>query len=122
MRSARSTGALIEVGGLAFSDWTSFGFNATQASDWARAGFDAFAAALALGDGFNLESAVHERSLVLRVAADWKGADLRSFEGLQWHQAGFRVKDALRWRSTNHSISSAMAIRAGYVKDERSAQ
>jgi hypothetical protein len=122
MRSPKSKGALIEVAGLAFSDWATFGFTAAQASDWARAGFDAFEAALALGDGFNLVSAVHERSLVLRVAADWKGADLRGVEGLHWHQAGFRVKEALRWRSTNRSISTTMAIRAGYVKDERSAQ
>jgi hypothetical protein len=113
---------LIDVEGPALPDWEAFGFDATQASDWARAGFDAFGAALALGDGFNLVSAVHERSLLHQIAADWGDAGLRSVEGLHWHQAGFRVKEALRWRSTNHSISSAMAIRAGYVKEETDAQ
>jgi hypothetical protein len=109
---------LIDVGGLALSDWEAFGFDTAPASDWATAGFDAFEAALALGDGFNLTSAVRERSLLHQTAGDWIDAELRSVEGLHWHQAGFSAKEALRWRARNHSVSSAMAIRAGYVKDE----
>jgi hypothetical protein len=118
MRFPRRQGALIDVRGLALPDWETFGFDAAQASDWGRKGFDAFEVALALGDGFNLMSAVHECSLLHQTAADWRDAGLRSVEGLHWHQAGFSVKEALRWRATNHSVSSAMAIRAGYVKDE----
>jgi len=95
-----------------------FGFDAAQASDWALEGFDAFETALALGDGFNLMSAVHEHSMLHRMAADWRDAGLRSVEGLHWHQAGFNVKETLRFRATNHDVSSAMAIRARYVKDE----
>jgi len=121
MRFPRRKGALINVGGLASPDWVTFGFG-PQASDWAQAGFDAFEAALALGDGFNLMSAVHERSMLHRIAADWRDAGLQSVEGLHWHQAGFNVKETLRWRATNHSVSSAMAIRAGYVKDEYGTQ
>lgn len=117
MRFPRRQGALIDVGGLALPEWEIFGFDAAQASDWARAGFDAFEVSLALGDGFNLMSAVHERSLLHQTAADWRDARLRSVEGLHWHQAGFSVREALRWRATNHSVSSAMAIRAGYIKD-----
>ena len=124
MHFPRRKGTLINVGGLASTDWQTFGFDAAQASDWAHAGFDAFEAALALGDGFNLMSAVHERSMLHRIAADWRDAGLRSVEGLHWHQSGFIVKITLRSRATNHSISTATAtatataIRAGYVKDE----
>ena len=118
MRSPRRKSALVEVGGLVLPDWETFGFDAAQASDWARSGFDAFEAALALGDGFNLMSAIHERSLLLRVAADWGETELRSVEGLHWHQGGFSLGEALRWRARNCSVSLAMAIRAGYVKDE----
>jgi hypothetical protein len=118
MRSARRKGALLDVGGLALPDWEAFDFDATQASDWGRTGFDAFEAALALGDGFNLTSAVHVRSLLHQTATDWRDAGLGCVEGLRWHQAAFSVKEALRWRARNHSVSLAMAIRDGYVKDE----
>jgi len=85
MRPPRRKGALIDVGGLDLSDWEALGFDTAPTSDWATVGFDAFEAALALGDGFNLTSAVHERSLLHRVAADWSEAELRSVEGLHWY-------------------------------------
>jgi len=106
------------VGELVSPDWEMFGFDAAQASDWALEGFDAFETALALGDGINLLSAVHERSMLHRMAADWRDVGLRSVEGLHWHRAGFNVKETLRFRATNHDVLSARASRDGYVKDE----
>ena len=100
------------------ADWEAFGFDASEASDWGRANFDALEAAVALGDGFTFVSAVHVRSMLRRTAAAWRDAGLGSVEGLHWHQAGFTAKEALRWRARNHNVSSAGAIRDGYVKDE----
>jgi hypothetical protein len=118
MRFGRPRKVLIEVVAIAHQDWETFDVDASEASDWGRAGFDAFEAALALGDGFNLMSAVHERSMLHQTTAAWRAAGLGCVEGLHWHQAGFTVKETLQWRARNHNVSSAMAIRAGYVKDE----
>ena len=117
MRFGRRGGVLIEVGVAARQDWEALGFDASKASDWGHVGFDAFEAALALGDGFNLMSADHVRSMLHQSAAAWREAGLGCVEGLHWHQAGFTVKEELRWRASHHTVSSAMAIRDGYEKD-----
>ena len=117
MRFGRRGGVLIEVGVAARQDWEALGFDASKASDWGHVGFDAFEAALALGDGFNLMSADHVRSMLHQSAAAWREAGLGCVEGLHWHQAGFTVKEALRWRASHHTASSVMAMRDGYEKD-----
>jgi hypothetical protein len=100
------------------ADWEAFGFDVSEASDWGRANFDALEAAMALGDGFTLVSAVHVRPMLHQTAAAWRDAGLGCVQGLHRHQAGFTSKEALRWRARNHNVSSAMAIRDGNVKDE----
>lgn len=100
------------------ADLEAFGFDVSEASDWERANFDALEAAMALGDGFTLVSAVHVRSMLRQTTAAWRDAGLGCVEGLHWHQAGFISEEALRWRARNHNVSLARAIRDGYVKDE----
>ena len=100
------------------ADSEAFGIDVSEAFDSGRANFDALKAAMALGDGFTLVSAVHVRSMLHQTAAAWRDAGLGCVEGLHWHEAGFTSKEALRWRPRNHNVSSARAIRDGYVKDE----
>jgi len=100
------------------ADWEAFGFDVSEASDGGRANFDALEAAMALRDGFTLVSAVPVRATLHQTTAAWRDAGFGCVEGLHWHQAGFISKEALRWRTKNHNVSSAMAIRARYVKDK----
>jgi hypothetical protein len=118
IRCSTETGSGHPTLSPSIADWEAFGFDVPGASDWGRTNFDALEAAVALGDGFTLVSAVHARSMLHQTAAAWRDAGLGCVEGLHWHQAGFTSKEALRSRAGNHNVSSAMAIRDGYVKDE----
>ena len=99
-------------------NWGAFGVHPAQVAGWEMLGFDPFEAAMAQGDGFTPAIADHYLRQLRTTADRWKQVGLDSRDGLHWHQAGFNVKETLRFRATNHDVSSAMAIRARYVKDE----
>jgi hypothetical protein len=69
--------------------------------------FDPFEAAMAQGDGFTPAFAVHYRRQLRKTADCWSRVGLDSADGLRWHRAGFRAKEAKRWRLLNVDVEAA---------------